>query len=39
MIYYWICETFEKILKAPSEKLGIETVYDVAHNICKYETH
>jgi len=39
MIYYWICETFEKILNTPSEKLGIETVYDVAHNICKYETH
>jgi len=39
MIYYWICETFEKILNIPSEKLGIETVYDVAHNICKFETH
>ncbi|HOM26426.1 MAG TPA: RtcB family protein [bacterium] len=39
MIYYWICETFEKILKIPAEKLYIETVYDVAHNICKFETH
>jgi tRNA-splicing ligase RtcB len=39
MIYYWICETFEKILKTSSGKLGIETIYDVAHNICKYEIH
>ncbi|MCM8767563.1 MAG: RtcB family protein [Candidatus Omnitrophica bacterium] len=39
VIYYWICETFEKILKISAEKLGIETVYDVAHNICKFETH
>ncbi|MCS7180701.1 MAG: RtcB family protein [bacterium] len=39
VIYFWICETFEKILKVSFEKLGIETVYDVAHNICKFETH
>lgn len=39
MIYYWIAETFSQIFKKSPEALGIETVYDVAHNICKFETH
>lgn len=39
VITHWIRETFSKILKQPWEKLGLFIVYDVAHNICKLETH
>jgi len=39
VITHWIRETFSKILKKPWEKLELFIVYDVAHNICKLETH
>jgi len=39
IISHWVRETFSKILGVPYEKLGLSIVYDVAHNICKLETH
>ncbi len=30
---------FQRILKKPWEELGLELVYDVAHNIAKFEEH
>ncbi len=31
--------TFEQVMGRGSEKLGLELVYDVCHNIAKFETH
>ncbi len=39
IITHLVRETFESVLKTPREKLKLSTVYDVAHNICKIETH
>ncbi len=39
VITHWIRETFSRILKQPWEKQELFVVYDVAHNICKLETH
>ncbi len=39
IITHWIRECFEKTFSASAEKLGLSVVYDVAHNIAKYEKH
>ncbi|MCM8829445.1 MAG: RtcB family protein [Candidatus Omnitrophica bacterium] len=39
IITHWIRETFSQVLKIPWEKLEMDTVYDVAHNICNLERH
>ncbi|MEM5873059.1 MAG: RtcB family protein [Candidatus Aenigmatarchaeota archaeon] len=39
IITYWIRKSFEKIFRASAEDLGLFTIYDVAHNIAKIETH
>ncbi|MDD5688131.1 MAG: intein-containing RctB family protein [Elusimicrobia bacterium] len=39
IITHWIRETFMKILSKSPNDLGLETVYDVAHNIGKFEEH
>ncbi|MCM8805367.1 MAG: RtcB family protein [Candidatus Omnitrophica bacterium] len=39
IITHWIRECFEKTFSIPAEKLGLFVVYDVAHNIAKYERH
>jgi tRNA-splicing ligase RtcB len=39
MITHWVRESFENILKDSSENMGIDVVYDVAHNIAKKERH
>jgi len=39
MIMHWIRESFIKTLKMKIEDLGLEVVYDVAHNIAKIEEH
>ena len=39
IITYWVRKSFEKVFKADAEDLGIEIVYDVAHNIAKLEEH
>ncbi|MCM8821680.1 MAG: RtcB family protein [Candidatus Omnitrophica bacterium] len=39
LITHWVRECFEKSLSIPAERLGLYVVYDVAHNIAKYEKH
>jgi len=39
IILHWVRETFEKILGESAERLGLHMVYDVAHNIAKFEDH
>jgi len=39
VISHLVRETFEAVLKTPPEEIKMSTVYDVAHNICKHETH
>ena len=39
MIVHWVRESFEQIYKQDSEEMGMEIVYDVAHNIAKKEVH
>lgn len=39
IIMHWTRESFEKVFKIPSSKLGIRLVYDVCHNIGKFEEH
>ncbi|MEO0143256.1 MAG: RtcB family protein, partial [candidate division WOR-3 bacterium] len=38
-IMHWVREAFEKVLKKKAEDLGMELIYDVAHNIAKFEEH
>jgi tRNA-splicing ligase RtcB (3'-phosphate/5'-hydroxy nucleic acid ligase) len=39
MITHWVRESFEQVLGMGPGQLGLELVYDVAHNIAKIETH
>jgi tRNA-splicing ligase RtcB len=39
LILHWVRESFEQVLQQPAERLGMHMVYDVAHNIAKFETH
>ncbi len=39
MITHWVRESFAHVLKKPPETLGLELIYDVCHNIAKFETH
>ncbi|MCS3900418.1 RtcB family protein [Methanococcus voltae] len=39
LITHWVREAFEKVFKNSYENMGMEIVYDVAHNIAKKETH
>jgi tRNA-splicing ligase RtcB len=36
---HWIREGFEAVYGQDWEALGLNLVYDVTHNICKFETH
>ena len=38
-IMHWVREAFEKVLGKKAEALGMNLVYDVAHNIAKFEMH
>jgi len=38
-IMHWIRESFEKVLGKKAEELGMHLIYDVAHNIAKFEKH
>ncbi len=38
-IMHWVRESFEKVLGKSSEELGMHLIYDVAHNIAKFEKH
>jgi tRNA-splicing ligase RtcB len=39
VITHWVRESFEQVLKMGPRDLGLDLVYDVAHNIAKMETH
>lgn len=39
VIMHWVRESFEQVLKKSAEDLGMKLVYDVAHNIAKFEEH
>ena len=39
IITHWVRETFQEVLRLGPKDLGLELVYDVAHNIAKIETH
>ncbi len=39
LILHWVRETFEQVLEQSAEHLGMHMVYDVAHNIAKFEEH
>ena len=39
MIMHWVRESFRNVLKEDAEDLGMRLIYDVAHNIAKYEEH
>lgn len=38
-ISHWVRQSFAEVFKQPAETLGLELVYDVAHNIVKLEEH
>lgn len=38
-ITHWVRESFERVLGRSAEELGLKLVYDVAHNIAKFEKH
>lgn len=39
LILHWVRESFEQVFSGSAEKLGMHLVYDVAHNIAKFEDH
>jgi tRNA-splicing ligase RtcB len=39
MIVHWVRESFENVLGKKAEDLDMKIIYDVAHNIAKYEEH
>ncbi len=38
-ITHWVRESFVRVLRKSARELGLEQVYDVAHNIAKIEEH
>ena len=38
-ITHWLREVFEQVFQMPQKELGLDLVYDVAHNIAKMEVH
>jgi tRNA-splicing ligase RtcB len=38
-ISHWVREAFGKVFRTDPDKLGLEIIYDVAHNIAKLEEH
>lgn len=38
-IMHWVREAFEKVLGKKAEDLGMNLIYDVTHNIAKFEEH
>lgn len=39
VIGHWVRENFERIFNKSAEKLGMNMIYDVSHNIAKFEKH
>jgi len=38
-ITHWVRESFIKVMNMKESEIGLELIYDVAHNIAKIETH
>jgi len=38
-ITHWVREAFGQVYNKPPDELGMELIYDVAHNIAKFEEH
>ncbi|MDW7988183.1 MAG: RtcB family protein, partial [candidate division WOR-3 bacterium] len=38
-ITHWVREAFSQVLGKSQDELGLELIYDVAHNIAKFEEH
>jgi tRNA-splicing ligase RtcB (3'-phosphate/5'-hydroxy nucleic acid ligase) len=39
VITHWVRESFEEVLHQSAESIGLDIVYDVAHNMAKIEEH
>jgi len=39
LIMHWVRESFEAVFKQPAHKLGLQLIYDIAHNMAKREQH
>jgi tRNA-splicing ligase RtcB len=39
LIFHWVRETFEQVFRTSADRLGLRLIYDVCHNIAKWETH
>ncbi len=39
VLMHWTRETFEQVFKTSSEKLGLDLVYDLGHNVARRERH
>jgi tRNA-splicing ligase RtcB len=39
MILHWVRESFEQVFGQKAEDMGLRVIYDVAHNIAKFEEH
>ena len=39
VITHWVRETFERVFNKDADELGMDLVYDVAHNVAKLEEH
>ncbi|MCS7142879.1 MAG: RtcB family protein [Aigarchaeota archaeon] len=38
-ISHWVRQSFEEVFRRPAEEMGIKIVYDITHNIVKFERH
>ncbi len=38
-ITHWARQAFEQVFKEDAEKLGMHLVYDICHNVAKFESH
>ncbi|MFQ6106283.1 MAG: RtcB family protein [Thermoplasmata archaeon] len=39
LILHWVRESFEQVFHQDAEDIGLRVIYDVAHNIAKFEEH
>jgi tRNA-splicing ligase RtcB len=39
MITHWVRETFERVMRMGPKQLQLDVIYDVCHNIAKFEDH
>ncbi|MBI2445668.1 RtcB family protein [Candidatus Micrarchaeota archaeon] len=39
LMTHWVRETFEQVFRKPQDEMGLELVYDVCHNVGKFEEY